>query len=175
MCVRRWRWNRCTQFSVPRFIFAMYVAMIGLRYFLSFMQNTLWREHDLSRFLVPTPTLVPPFRLTSVFSFFGKNCIMLLIDSCMLRLVLSPQLKCKTCTNLNLFCGQIVWFRSFRGRESQEKTQHHTDFLSVYSLGYISTSFFRCPRRRCLYPPRSMDCTDIYHIFLMLRISFHYE
>lgn len=36
-------------------------------------------------------------------------------------------LKCKACTNLNLFCGQIVWFRSFQ----RSRKRHHTYFLCI--------------------------------------------
>lgn len=125
---RFWGVRRWTQVSVPRFISARYVAMIGLRYFLSFMQNTPCRKHEL---------LSLPFEAlfsSSFRSFLFVKCSMFH------SLYLTPPgglpLKCKTCTNLNLFCGQIVWFRSFQN--SRKNTPHK---LPVYSLATFQLPF----------------------------------
>lgn len=51
--------------DTPRFIRAMYVAMIGLRYFLSFMQNTLWRKQRT--WTAPRPPLYSSAKMFHAF------------------------------------------------------------------------------------------------------------
>lgn len=74
--------------------------------------------------------------------------------------------KCKTCTNLNLYCGQIVQFRWIRGSRKR-RTPHQ---LPAYSL-----ALFWLPFRLSLLSISRLPCADISEIFLMFRIRFHYE
>lgn len=124
-----------------------------------------YAKYSVEKTWAAVSSLSLPFQFASLYTQLSGNCFILFIYS----LLLTPCSTCKTCTNLNLFCGQIVWFRSFRG----SRKKHHTYFLSVYSLDTFPLPLR--PLSSLTSLPLAMNCTDIYDIFLMFRISFHYE
>lgn len=121
--------NWCSHFSlsVPRFISSrMYAAMIG-----STLLFIFYAKYSVEKVRAVPHSTFNSFSLFRFgFSRIKKNCFMFsytLASPFSLILQLPPE-KCKTCTNLNLFCGQIVWFRSFPEKQKREK-KHHTYFL----------------------------------------------
>ena len=149
-------------FLCATFYFAMYVAMIGLRYFFIFYAKysveKTWAALNLLL------SFIRVFREKKMFHVFINLFLFFLLP-----------LKCKTCTNLNLFCSVAKLYDS--GHFIEVGKKHHTYFLCIvwlyFDFLFVIFVFLRLTFSTFLSP--RVDCIDINDIFLMSHISFHYE
>ena len=155
-------------FLLPRFIFLQCMWPRSSSFYL--LCKILWGGSSSLSLTQFTPVQEKNFMFFYILAFFLSLSL-----SFSLSFAFST-LKCKTCTNLNLFCGQIVWFRSFR-RSRKKRTPH---ILPVYCLAvfWLPFCFFFLIFTLSLcsdFSSTSVNCCRCLYIFLVFHRTFHYE